>query len=275
MCLVALALDRSARYPLVIAANRDEFYERPAAALDWWAPPGAPAILGGRDLRGGGAWLALNRAGRLALLTNVREPERRSADVPSRGAIVPQWLHGDLDADELRAQTTRRGYNGFNLIAADFARGEVFHLSNRAASAGRLAAGVYGLSNAGLDTPWPKVTALKTRLGASLDDEAPPESLRDALFEALADRRPAADADLPGTGVPLDWERLLSAAFIEAPAAGYGTRCSTVVVTERRAQGLSTRIWERSFERGRAAGERQVELDRWPPALAPITARAP
>ncbi|HSN33871.1 MAG TPA: NRDE family protein [Ideonella sp.] len=266
MCLVVIALGQSERYPLVIAANRDEFYDRPAAPLGWWSPAGASLpVLGGRDLRGGGTWLGLGGRGRLALLTNIREPSRHVIDAPSRGALVPEWLCGDADADTLHERTAGGGYNGFNLIAADFARGTVFHLSNREAAARPLAAGVYGLSNAGLDTPWPKVNALKTRLAAGLSATPSAQSLRDALLEALADRRPASDEVLPATGVPREWERLLSAAFIAAPEHGYGTRCSTVVVTERRASGLTTRVWERSFDAASAAVDRCVELAHWPP----------
>src|SRR5437867_3846904 len=116
MCLVALALDESHRFPLVVAANRDEFFSRPAARLGWWsAAAGAPDILGGRDLGGGGTWLGLTAAGRLALLTNVRLADRLEPHAPSRGEIVPLWLRGDLATDRFWTRVALSGYNGFNL----------------------------------------------------------------------------------------------------------------------------------------------------------------
>jgi uncharacterized protein with NRDE domain len=270
MCLVALALGASARFPLVVAANRDEFLARPSAPLGWWAPaPYAPRILGGRDLQGGGTWLGLTDAGRLALLTNVRDPSRRAAGAPSRGEIVTRWLRGDVDADAFRCEIDARAYEGFNVIAADFVRGEVFHANDRGAMT-LLASGLHGLSNAGLDTPWPKVLALKARLAAALDEAQTLDALRDALFAALADRSTAEPAALPSTGVAVAWERLLSAAFIDAPERGYGTRCSTLVITERSSFGSISHVFERSFDRKASAPtatDRHVVLNDWPPAV--------
>jgi uncharacterized protein with NRDE domain len=268
MCLVALAVGRSTRFPFVVAANRDEFFARPAAPLGWWSPgAGAPDILGGRDLQGGGTWLGLNPAGRFALLTNVRDPARHAAAAPSRGEIVPRWLRGDLDAAVFQEQVAARGYNGFNVIAADLSRGEVFHASDRTSARTMLSSGIHGLSNAGLDTPWPKVLALKSRLAAALGDAASLDALRDALFAALADPAPAPDGELPSTGVPADWERSLSAAFIALPEHGYGTRCSTLVITQRGPRGSITHVFERSFDAGSRANaaDRHVALSDWPP----------
>ena len=267
MCLVALAVGQSARFPLVVAANRDEFFARPAAPLGWWSPgAGAPDILGGRDLQGGGTWLGLNAAGRFALLTNVRDPARDAA-APSRGEIVPRWLRGDLDAAAFRAQVASRGYNGFNVIAADLAHGEVFHASDRTSARTMLSSGIHGLSNAGLDTPWPKVLALKSRLAAALGDAGSLDALRNALFDALADPTRAADGELPSTGVPADWERSLSAAFIALPEHGYGTRCSTLVITQRGPRGSITHVFERGFDAASPASvfDRHVALSDWPP----------
>jgi len=267
MCLVALAIERSARFPFVVAANRDEFFARPAAPLGWWsAGADAPDILGGRDLQGGGTWLGLNAAGRFALLTNVRDPARNAASAPSRGEIVPDWLRGDLDAAAFQARLASRGYDGFNVVAADLSRGEVFHASNRTNTKTMLSSGIHGLSNAGLDTPWPKVLALKSRLAAALHADSL-ESLRDALFDALADPTPAPDGELPSTGVGTEWERALSAAFIAVPERGYGTRCSTLLVTERAPRGSVTHVYERSFGAASRAsvGFRHVALSDWPP----------
>lgn len=267
MCLVALALDRSQRFPMVIATNRDEVFARPAARLAWWSPgPGLPDILGGRDLEGGGTWLGLTAAGRLALLTNVRDPSRIDARAPTRGSIVPLWLRGDLPSERYWPRVALSGHNGFNVIAADFRLGECFHGSSQSGHSTRLERGLYGLSNASLDTPWPKVEALKSRLASAVAEADDLLALRGALFEALADRAIPPDSALPSTGIPLDRERLLAPAFIRTPDERYGTRCSTLVITERVKRRFVTHVWERSFSVGsNLALMRHVVLEDWPP----------
>jgi uncharacterized protein with NRDE domain len=267
MCLVAIAIDQSRRFPLVLAANRDEFFKRPTARLGWWSPgPGLPEILGGRDLEAGGTWLGLTAQGRMALVTNVRDPSRIDPAAPSRGEIVPRWLNGDLSTDRFWMRTALAGHNGFNLIAADFRRGECFWASNCDANPSRLERGLYGVSNASLDTPWPKLTLLKQRV---LDATNSAESLDDMttqLFDALADRSVPADELLPSTGVSRDWEKVLSPAFIRSPDMGYGTRCSTLVVTERINKRLVTHVLERTFSAtGGVALLRRAMLKDWPP----------
>lgn len=265
MCLVALAIDEQRRFPLVIAANRDEFFARPAARLAWWNPAsGAAPILAGRDLDGGGTWLGLSAEGRLALLTNVRDPRRHDAAAPSRGRIVPDWLASRERVDRFWMRTALGGYNGFNLVAADFASGECFWATNTGAHPQRLERGVYGLSNAGLDTPWPKVESLKSRLREAIGTAASVDELADRLFEALADRSVPHDAALPDTGVGIDRERLLASAFIRSP--DYGTRCSTLVITERVNRHNVTHVLERSFTaNGGMALLRHATLNHWPP----------
>lgn len=271
MCLVALAIDQSRRFPLVVATNRDEFFERPSARLSWWNPgDGAPSVLGGRDLQAGGTWLGLTAQGRLGLLTNARDPSRHDEHAPSRGDVVPLWLAGRLSTDRFWTQTALSGHNGFNLIAADFQAGDCFYATNLGALPHRLGRGIHGLSNAGLDTPWPKVVALKARLQTALNRHAGIEGLADELFEALADRTLAADRDLPSTGVPLEVERWLSSAFIRSPDGRYGTRCSTLVITERVNKRLVTHVLERSFTAtGQSALLRRSTLRGWPPRYAP------
>lgn len=267
MCLLTLALDESRRFPLVVAANRDEFFARPAARLAWWAPePGATPILGGRDLDAGGTWLGLTAEGRLALLTNVRDPSRNDAAAPSRGRIVPEWLAARERVDQFWMRTALAGYNGFNLIAADFAQGECYWASNNGAHPQRLERGIYGLSNAGLDTPWPKVLALKSRTREAIAESASVDELAARLFEALADRSLPQDAALPDTGVGLDKERLLAPAFIRSADQAYGTRCSTLIVTERVNRHNVTHVLERSFSpHGGMALLRRATLNHWPP----------
>lgn len=271
MCLVALAFDQNARFPLVLAANRDEFFERPSARLGWWSPgDGLPDILSGRDLQGGGSWLGLNADGRLALVTNVRRPGQQDPQAPSRGAIVPLWLRGDLPPDRFWARVALSGHNPFNLVAADFRRGDCYWASNEQASPLRLERGLYGLSNAQLDTPWPKLTRLKTRLRDALSTATSADDLAALLFDALADRTPAPDEALPSTGIPLERERLLSSAFIATPDGRYGTRCSTLVITERVNKRSVTHVLERSFSPGsKLALLRRVELKDWPPRYEP------
>ena len=267
MCLLALALDDSRRFPLVLAANRDEFFARPASRLAWWSPGGqAPDILSGRDLSAGGTWLGLTAAGRLAMLTNVRRPFPAEPDAPSRGLIVPQWLRGDLPADRFWPRVALSGHAPFNLIAIDFRQGDSFFASSEQACPQRLERGLFGLSNASLDTPWPKVTALKQRLRSALSTAMSVDELANLLFAALADREPADDAALPHTGVPHDKEKMLSPAFIRSPDGQYGTRCSTLVITERVNKRLVTHVLERTFTAAPGlALLRRASLKDWPP----------
>ncbi|HJV69096.1 NRDE family protein [Ideonella sp.] len=272
MCLAALALDASRRFPLVVAANRDEFFHRAAAHLAWWTPDGgSQPILGGRDLAAGGTWMGLTASGRFALVTNVRRPGvALLGDGPSRGLIVPAWLQGQLPADRFWAETALSGFAPFNLIAADFRRGECFWASSQHASGCRLERGVTVISNAAeIDAPWPKVQLLKARVDSALqeaDDTTGVEALAGQLFAMLADRTPAADEHLPHTGLDRERERLLSPAFIRTPDGAYGTRCSTLVITERAAKRLTTHVFERSFASGAGpALLRRAALKDWPP----------
>lgn len=257
MCLAAFALNAHPRFPLVIAANRDEFFARPAAPMAWWEVAGTE-VLAGRDLSAGGTWFGLTRAGRLALLTNIREPGRQRADAPSRGALVVDWLRRDDDATRFAASLAP-GYNGFNLITADLARRDWHWISNRTPSAQRLPDGIHGLSNAALDTPWPKTLGLKAALASALAADPAPDVLIERLFQALADPTPAPDAALPDTGVGLARERLLSPRFVRLPdpdapdLAVYGTRCSTVLVQE--ADGRLTVVERSVAADGRGTGE--------------------
>lgn len=267
MCLIAMAIDESRRFPLVIATNRDEFFSRPAARLGWWtAEPDGPPILGGRDLDGGGTWLGLTAQGRLGMLTNVRDPKRHDPLAPSRGRIVPEWLAGREPSDQFWMRTALSGYNGFNLIAADFVAGECFWATNTGAHPVRLERGIYGVSNAALDTPWPKVVSLKSRLREALEAHDAVDALADALFAALGDRSVADDGLLPDTGVGIARERELAPAFIRTPDGRYGTRCSTVVITERVNRHNVTHVLERTFgAKGSVALMRRVALTQWPP----------
>ena len=237
MCLVAVALDAHPRYALAIAANRDEFHDREAEPAHWWHE----GWLAGRDREAGGTWLGVRRDGRFALVTNVREGGRRDALAASRGEIVTGALEApSLDAFVGRLEAHRSRYNGYNLLAGDAHR--AVWQSNRHDGAQPLPRGVSTLSNAQLGTPWPKATRLAA---AATAWAASGDASFDALFAALADRERAPDAALPSTGVPIDWERLLSAPFIVTDDGKYGTRCSTVLAIGRDGEA---RFVERSFD---------------------------
>lgn len=258
MCLAAIASALNPRFPWVLASNRDEFFDRPAAPLAWWQPlPGDEPILAGRDLSAGGTWLGLRRNGRVALVTNVREPGRHLTVAPSRGELVPLWLRSAA-VQARPALLLEPARNGFNLLAADLAVGSQgampgLWLSNRTDTAQALGAGVHGLSNAALDTPWPKVTQLTRQLQQLVQPAQSWLELTEQAFAALADRSLAPDEALPSTGVPQERERALSALFIRITApdsahAVYGTRCSTVVVVEQLDQGRVVYVTERTMD---------------------------
>ena len=252
MCLVLIALDSHPDYSLILAANRDEFYDRPTAPAAFWVD--APSVLAGRDLKASGTWLGIDRHGRFAAVTNYRQGQRESAAARSRGSLVSDFLTRDVGALEHveRARKEADLYNGFNLIAGD--PWGVFYFSNRQGRVRHLAPGVYGLSNHLLDTPWPKVAATKSAFGALLNDGAP--ELTAELFALLSDRNRPADALLPSTGVAPEWERLLSSAFIASD--DYGTRSSTVVLIGR--DGSMVFV-ERSFgPRGVAGAETRFQF---------------
>ena len=225
-------------YVLIVAANRDEFFQRPTAPVGYWQD--CPEVLAGRDLQQGGTWMGVNRAGRFAALTNVREPLAFRGTAKSRGLIVADFLTGDT---EPRAHLTqlakqRDDYNGFNLVC-----GSAKHLYTFGTVDGHIAElppGVFGLSNHKLDTPWPKVESSKRALQNALAHR--PEELESELFSMLSDTTLADDADLPNTGVGIEKERWLSPIFIHA--TGYGTRSSTLLLVD---YAGNARFVERTF----------------------------
>lgn len=272
MCLIAFAVNVHPAFPLLIAANRDEFLDRPTAGLHRWTLPSGAEVVAGRDLRDGGTWLGVSPSGRVAMLTNVRDGQPGSGP-RSRGELATLWLAGDLDWDGLQARIDPGAYGGFNLVVGDFHQDFWAWLGNRDPQhphevhrpqlhSQRLSAGVYGLSNATLDSPWPKTLRLTKALRTSLEQSvqlvhAPqledPPTWSGSLRQALWDDRLAEDADLPSTGVALALERQLSSPFVRMPDRGYGTRSSLVVRVQR--QEPTTAGW-------------QVSLDEWTHAHA-------
>ncbi len=224
MCLIVFAIDSHPRFPFVLAANRDEFYARPARPLHAW--PEAPQVFAGRDLEAGGTWLGVAQNRRFAAITNVREGVQRTAKQRSRGELTRNFLLGTESAADFaqRAHTDGEHYAGFNLLLGDGAA--IYYCSNRGDAPRALGRGVYGLSNDSLDTPWPKVVGSKTELHELLERE--PSAA--ALLRILADTHRPPDAELPDTGVGLDLERKFSARFIASDL--YGTRASTALLID-------------------------------------------
>lgn len=253
MCLVAFALNTSARWPLVVAANRDEFWDRPTLPLGRWHSATGQEIIAGRDLRAGGTWLGISPGGRVAFLTNVREAQPVAAP-RSRGELVTRWLEASADAGEFALALERDGaaYGGFNLVLGDFQTNAWSWLSNRHGAAATLhlqalAPGVYGLSNAALNTPWPKTIALQRVLADALSAQADvpdPDALPALLWTALANRERAPHEQLPATGVPLAMEEALSSAFVDFPERSYGTRSSTLLLASARDGREDARRWD-------------------------------
>lgn len=221
MCLIALAWNAEPEHRLLLLANRDEFHARPSAPLSWW--PDMP-ILAGRDLLEGGTWLGISRLGRIAAVTNVRGADAGRRFARSRGALVTDFLRDQRPAADWAAALapSAGAYGGFNLLLYDGR--DLVYASNRPVyGVADVAPGIHALSNAALDTPWPKVTAARIRLQQALSEQADD----DTLLDAMNDRHGAADADLPDTGVGLETERLLSPAFIRSQT--YGTRCTSLL----------------------------------------------
>jgi uncharacterized protein with NRDE domain len=234
MCLIVFAWRPGHDLPLLLAANRDEFYARPSQAAAPW--PECPALIAGRDLQAGGTWLGIGPGGRFAALTNIRDP-RQALGQRSRGELPANYLRGERSAEDFLRDLTRQRqhYSGFNLLLGDAE--QLWHFNSHSGQMRRLSAGVYGLSNADLDTPWPKLQQAKADLTACL---AEPSST--ALLNLLHNPQPAADERLPDTGVGLVTERLLSSVFIHSSA--YGTRASTSLIVHANGR---RELHERSF----------------------------
>lgn len=239
MCIIYLAFEHHLDHPLVLAANRDEFYARPTQLAGWWQDH--PEIYAGRDLVAGGTWLGITKSGRIAAVTNYREPGAPKGEL-SRGNLVADFLKGSEPAELFmtRVERSRSEYSGFNLLVGEFSsdRRAMFYFSNRDQQVRELRPGIYALSNHLLDTPWPKVARGKARFGDLLT--APLD--REALFDLLTDDAVADDDQLPSTGLEHDVEKALSAIFIKTPI--YGTRCSTLVTFDTELNGtLEERVF--------------------------------
>ncbi len=221
MCLIILAYKFSERFPFVLAANRDEFHERPTSPMHIWDE----GLLAGRDLRGGGTWMGFASGGRFAAITNYRDAIHENLKLPSRGDLVKSFLERNSTVEDFHARLRLEGhmYNGFNLIYGSM--NDVHYYSNRG-EAKLLGPGLYGLSNHLLDTPWPKLQRAKEKARGIMVSGFDQNSTLDLLHDEW---RPA-DTELPQTGVSLEMERFLSSIFIRG--TNYGTRCSTVAFSD-------------------------------------------
>lgn len=237
-----------------LAANRDEFLRRTAEPMQWWKD--APHVLAGRDLVGGGTWLGMTRGGRFAALTNYRAPHEMRPDAPTRGTLVSRWLTGPIGDEKLPdtplgylEEVARDGemYNGFNLVVGDWKRRELAWYCNRGERVpAPLPEGTHGISNAVLDTPWPKLVRKRAGIAQLVADG--PDTPLESLIELMRDPSVALDSELPATGIPLERERALSAAFIETPE--YGTRGTTALRVRVNGDRLSVQARERSDDDG-------------------------
>lgn len=245
MCLILFAWKSHPDYPLVVAANRDEFYERDTDPMGWW--PEHPHLLAGKDradvLGSPGTWLGFTKTGRFSALTNVRAPSEKNPDARTRGELSLRYLTGNQKPHDYIQENAKRfeQYNGFNLLMADLSdpeNAEMHWVSNRLMMGQKirprkifpeqaLSPGVYGLSNAMLDTPWPKVNHRVAAFAQTLAMDSGQLKNSDHYLRVLADAHEASPQELPSTGVNPDWEKALSAAFIKTPS--YGTRSSTIL----------------------------------------------
>ena len=252
MCLIVFAYRYHPRLPLVVAANRDEFHARPTRSAQFWSSGQQHAdLLAGQDLTQGGTWLGLTRSGRFAAVTNIRSPGS-AAGRKSRGNLTSNFLLSNEPATDYlqNLQDSVNDYAGFNLLLGD--QNGLYYLNSLSAQIEKISPGIYGLSNATLDSDWPKVILGKAAIRNLLDDG---DASIDALTAIMMDREQAPDSQLPQTGIPLELERQLSPSFIVNPQREYGTRCTTaIVIDEQGAVSFS----EQNYDADTAIISRQV-----------------
>lgn len=251
MCLILVAFQPEAATPLIVAGNRDEFHARPTQPADWWPDDGD--LLGGRDLQAGGTWLAVHRSGRFAAVTNYRDAAASKRGKRSRGHLVSEFLQSDASPLTYIKSITGDDYTGFNLLVSDGRT--LAYLSNRRDDFGELPPGIYGLSNATLDTPWEKVERSKAKLHELIETDAANET---SLMRLLADRDKGPVSEARSDHLPFTAAHAITAPFIVMPE--YGTRCSTVVLAER--NGNWSLLERRFTADGSKSGESRYSFSR-------------
>lgn len=238
MCLILFAYHVHPEIPLIVAANRDEFYQRPTKAAHFWKD--RPDILAGRDLEKMGTWMGISKNGRFAALTNYRNPHEETEGKRSRGELVVQYLtyNGNSEDYIKRLEKEKGDFPGYNILIGDV--NKLYYYSNVNSQMKVIEPGIYGLSNHFLNTDWPKVKIGKKGLLKVLTKEN--EQIKEELFQLLDNSTPAPDELLPYTGVSLEWERMLSPLFIKSDH--YGTRSSAVLFMREK----KTDFYERVFQ---------------------------
>jgi len=223
MCLLLISYNCHPVYPLIVAANRDEFYDRPTEKAHFWKDH--PELLAGRDLEAGGTWLGITKKGRFAAVTNYRDMRILKERAVSRGELVTNFLLSELSPLKFGQSLSPRAkeYNGYNLLFADTE--SLYYFSNQKYKLEKLQDGVYGLSNHLLDTPWRKVIKSKEAFIKVTSEE---KILTDDLFKILSDDKEAPDDQLPDTGLPPELEKAISPVFVKSER--YGTRASTILL---------------------------------------------
>ncbi|MGI9250725.1 MAG: NRDE family protein [Pseudohongiellaceae bacterium] len=261
MCLILFAHQTTTDVALVVAANRDEFFQRPTRQADFWAGEDYPDLLAGKDMQAGGTWLGVTRGGRFAAVTNFRDPEQTESRPRSRGELPLEFLAGDVSPVAYceGLASCYEDFAGYNLLVGD---GETLCCANNYANNHKerhclLEPGIYGLSNGALNSTWPKITQGRDALATLLNEQAAPST--DRLIDLMQSREQAADKKLPDTGMPIDLERALSAAFILNPERGYGSVCSTGLVIAK----TDVRFSEQNYDsQGNATAGHYFEFER-------------
>lgn len=242
MCLITFAYNSHSEYSLILAGNRDEFYNRPTRNAQFWNAEGCPDILAGKDLKAGGTWLGVHKDGRWGAVTNYRDPSIQKEDPPSRGELVLDYLKSKKTAMDYLEVITKKAseYNGFNLLLWD--NKGFYHYSNQNKKVTGIKPGIHGISNALLDTHWPKLISANQQLQDIIAQE---NIEKEKLFELLKDETKASDEELPVTGIPRHLEKAVSSVFIRTE--NYGSRCSTILLIDKKGNIDFT---ERNFEPG-------------------------
>ncbi len=226
MCLITFAYKVHPEYRLILASNRDEFYARPTRKAQPWFPENLPHIIAGKDLEAGGTWMGVTKNTRWAALTNYRDPSWEVSNPPSRGQIVLDYLKKNISPKLFLEQLDEKAssYAGFNVLVGDSEN--LHHYSNYNRNPTKIEPGIHGVSNALLNTPWPKLSQAKEALGKVI--KKPGALNKNDVFDLLKNSTPATDEELPQTGIPYEWEKAVSSIYIKTNT--YGTRCSTVVL---------------------------------------------
>ncbi|REL37615.1 NRDE family protein [Rhodohalobacter sp. SW132] len=251
MCLIVFSYKNHPRYPLILAGNRDEFYERPTQKAHFWE--NEPTILAGKDLKAGGTWLGLSKRGTLAALTNYRDFKTARESHQSRGILIPRFLTNDENPESTlqRFLQQREDFDGYNLLAGSVSR--LYYLTNIRGIYHPIEPGIHGLSNAFLDTPWPKVEHAKAMFRESISSEEPD---KEAIFRMLKNDKKYPAAHLPDTGLSPEMERAVSPLFIRT--SDYGTRCSTLLMVDT---NHNVTFIERTYPSGREENMSEVRYE--------------